>query len=86
MQRLERRDAVVGVVGLGYVGLPLAVAFAKAGMPVIGVDADAGRASLIGRGRSPIEDVPSDELAPLVRTGRLTVAEGVRAQIGRAHV
>ena len=78
-QRLERRDATIGVIGLGYVGLPLAVAFAKAGMPVIGVDADAGRASLIARGQSPIEDVPSDELAPLVRTGRLTVAEGVRA-------
>jgi UDP-N-acetyl-D-glucosamine dehydrogenase len=77
MQRLARRDATVGVVGLGYVGLPLAVACAKAGMRVIGVDADAGRASLIGRGQSPIEDVPSDELAPLVRTGRLTVAGSV---------
>lgn len=74
MQRLERRDATVGVVGLGYVGLPLAVAFAKAGMRVIGVDADAGRSGRIGSGQSPIEDVPSDELAPLVRTGRLTVA------------
>ena len=51
MQRLERRDATVGVVGLGYVGLPLAVAFAKAGMRVIGVDADAGRVERIGRGR-----------------------------------
>ena len=72
-QRLERRDATVGVVGLGYVGLPLAVAFAKAGLPVIGVDADAGRVERIGRGQSPVEDVPNDELAPLVRTGRLTV-------------
>ena len=78
MQRLERRDATVGVVGLGYVGLPLAVAFAKAGLRVIGTDVDAGRASLIGRGESPIEDVPSDELAPLVRTGRLKVAADVR--------
>ena len=78
-QRLERRDAAVGVVGLGYVGLPLAVAFAKAGMRVIGVDADVGRVERIGRGQSPIEDVPNDELAPLVRTGRLTVAGGMRA-------
>jgi len=74
MKRFERRDATVGVIGLGYVGLPLAVAFAKAGMRVIGVDADAERASLIGSGRSPVEDVPSDDLAPLVRAGRLTVA------------
>jgi len=49
------------------------VAFAKAGVPVIGVDADIARIERIGRGQSPIEDVPSDELAPLVKTGRLTV-------------
>ena len=72
-QRLERHDATVGVVGLGYVGLPLAVAFAKAGVSVIGVDADIARIERIGRGQSPVEDVPSDELAPLVKTGRLTV-------------
>ncbi len=52
-QRLERHDATVGVVGLGYVGLPLAVAFAKAGVPVIGVDADVARIERIGRGQSP---------------------------------
>jgi len=78
-QRLERRDATVGVVGLGYVGLPLAVAFAKAGLPVIGVDADAGRMERIGQGRSPVEDVPNDELAPLVRTGRLTATREIGA-------
>jgi UDP-N-acetyl-D-glucosamine dehydrogenase len=78
-QRLERRDITVGIVGLGYVGLPLAVAFAKAGLPVIGVDADAGRAEWIERGQSPVEDVPSDELAPLVKTRRLTVAGSIAA-------
>ena len=78
-QRLEQRDATVGVVGLGYVGLPLAVAFAKAGLPVIGVDADAGRVERIGRGQSPVEDVPNDELAPLVRTGRLTTTREIAA-------
>ncbi len=78
-QRLERHDATVGVVGLGYVGLPLAVAFAKAGVPVIGVDADDARIERIGRGQSPVEDVPSDELAPLVRTGRLTVTREIAA-------
>ena len=78
-QRLERRDATVGVVGLGYVGLPLAVAFAKAGVSVIGVDADGARIERIGRGQSPVEDVPSDELAPLVRTGRLRVTHETAA-------
>jgi UDP-N-acetyl-D-glucosamine dehydrogenase len=78
-QRLERRDATIGVIGLGYVGLPLAVAFAKAGLPVIGVDADPGRAARIRAGVSPVEDVPSDELAPLVTAKRLVVADGIEA-------
>src|SRR5439155_875808 len=52
-QRLERRDATIGVIGLGYVGLPLAVAFAKAGLPVIGVDADAGRPARLRAGVTP---------------------------------
>jgi UDP-N-acetyl-D-glucosamine dehydrogenase len=78
-QRLERRDATIGVIGLGYVGLPLAVAFAKAGLPVIGVDADAGRSARIRAGVSPVEDVPSDELAPLVTARRLVVADGIEA-------
>ncbi|HTY77110.1 MAG TPA: nucleotide sugar dehydrogenase [Candidatus Bathyarchaeia archaeon] len=76
-RRLERRDAIVGVVGLGYVGLPLAVAFAKAGLPVLGVDADGNRIDRIGRGQSPVEDVPDDVLAPLVRTGRLSVSRSI---------
>jgi UDP-N-acetyl-D-glucosamine dehydrogenase len=78
-QRLERHDATVGVVGLGYVGLPLAVAFAKAGVSVIGVDADVARIERIGHGQSPVEDMPSDELAPLVKTGRLTVTRETAA-------
>ncbi len=76
-QRLESRDATVGIIGLGYVGLPLAVAFAKAGFSVIGVDADPGRAERIGAGVSPIEDVPSADLAALVQDKRLVVKSTV---------
>jgi UDP-N-acetyl-D-glucosamine dehydrogenase len=78
-QRLERRDATIGVIGLGYVGLPLAVAFAKGGLPVIGVDVDGDRSARIRAGVSPVEDVPSDELAPLVTARRLVVADGIEA-------
>jgi len=78
-RRFERRDATVGVVGLGYVGLPLAVAFAKTGLTVLGVDADRDRTDRIGRGLSPVEDVPDDVLAPLVRTGRLSVSRDIGA-------
>jgi UDP-N-acetyl-D-glucosamine dehydrogenase len=61
------------VVGLGYVGLPLAVAFARAGFQVIGVDADPARTALLAGGLSPVEDVPAAELAPLVKSGRLAI-------------
>jgi len=78
-QRIEARSSRVGVIGLGYVGLPLAVAFAEAGFPVIGVDADADRIGRLGRGSSPVEDVPDHRLAPLVRGKRLVVTGSIEA-------
>ncbi len=55
----------VGVVGLGYVGLPLAVAFAEEGCDVVGLDADPRKVDALAAGSSYIEDVPSERLAPL---------------------
>ena len=52
----------IGIVGLGYVGLPLAVAFAEAGEDVIGVDVDPGKVNGLREGRSHIEDIPSERL------------------------
>jgi UDP-N-acetyl-D-glucosamine dehydrogenase len=52
----------LGIVGLGYVGLPLAVAFAEAGCDVVGVDTDAKRVERLRRSESDVEDVPSDQL------------------------
>jgi UDP-N-acetyl-D-glucosamine dehydrogenase len=52
----------IGIVGLGYVGLPLAVAFAEAGEQVVGVDVDHGRIRALSEGRSPIEDIPDARL------------------------
>jgi len=73
-ERLRERLAgqpTVGVIGLGYVGLPLAVAFAESGATVIGVDADARRVAGVNAGASFIEDVPGAALQALVRAGRL---------------
>jgi len=61
----------VGVVGLGYVGLPLAVTFAEAGVRVLGLDAIQAKVDRINQGHSYIEDVPSERLAPLVADGRV---------------
>jgi UDP-N-acetyl-D-glucosamine dehydrogenase len=55
----------IGIIGLGYVGLPLAVAFAEAGCEVVGLDVDAAKVEALAAGRSYIEDVPDEVLAPL---------------------
>ncbi len=55
----------VGIIGLGYVGLPLAVAFAEAGHEVVGLDTDARKVEALREGRSYVEDVPRETLAPL---------------------
>lgn len=71
VDRIISRDARVGVVGLGYVGLPLAVEFARAGFEVTGVDVDAAKVAAIGRGESYVGDVPTRELRAVVEAGRL---------------
>jgi UDP-N-acetyl-D-glucosamine dehydrogenase len=69
---LEFRAMKVGIIGLGYVGLPLAVAFAEADHEVVGLDADPGKLESLAEGRSYIEDVPSDALAKLVDSGHVS--------------
>ncbi|MGH2892895.1 MAG: nucleotide sugar dehydrogenase [Solirubrobacteraceae bacterium] len=56
----------IGVIGLGYVGLPLAVAFAEAGQPVIAVDIDDAKVAAIGAGQSYVEDITSERLAAVL--------------------
>jgi len=70
-QRIDARTARIAVIGLGYVGLPLAVEFAKEGFRVTGIDLDPARVALVNRARSYILDVPSDDLRKLRRTRRL---------------
>jgi UDP-N-acetyl-D-glucosamine dehydrogenase len=62
----------IGVVGLGYVGVPLAVAFAQAGSDVVGVDVDQARVAALREGRSPIEDVSDDTLRSVLDRMELT--------------
>lgn len=71
VQKIQDKQARVGVIGLGYVGLPLAVEFARAGFQVVGFDVDESKIAEINAGRSYIPDVAQDELAEVVRTGHL---------------
>lgn len=68
------REARLGVIGLGYVGLPLAVEYAKAGFHVVGIDLDADKVARLNAGESYIIDVPSAELAPEVAAGRIVAS------------
>src|SRR5262245_1041795 len=68
----------VGVIGLGYVGLPLAVAFAESGATVIGVDLDARRTAAVASGTSVTEDITNDRVSALVARERLRVSGDVR--------
>jgi UDP-N-acetyl-D-glucosamine dehydrogenase len=74
LQRVGRREAVVGLIGLGYAGLPLAVAFAEAGFRVVGVDLRRDRVESLSAGHSYIADIPGDRLAPLIDSGTLSAS------------
>ena len=69
LEKLRARTALIGIFGLGYVGLPLALRFAEAGYPVLGFDIDAAKVDSLNAGRSYIEHIPSDAVAR-ARRGR----------------
>ena len=78
LEKIESRKAVVAVVGLGYVGLPLAVAFAEAGFKVFGIDSDDTKVDMINRGESYLQDVTSQQLSEVA-------SDGVQDGQGRLH-
>ncbi|MCX7904012.1 MAG: nucleotide sugar dehydrogenase [Caloramator sp.] len=71
LEKIQNKTAVIGVVGLGYVGLPLAVEKAKAGYKVIGFDIQQKRCDMVNEGHNYIGDVVDEELADLVKKGMI---------------
>lgn len=74
LDKIQSRTARVGVIGLGYVGLPLAVEFAKAGFEVIGIDVSADRVESVNTGRSYIPDVMDTDIKELTQTASLSAS------------
>jgi UDP-N-acetyl-D-glucosamine dehydrogenase len=78
LQRIADKRARIGVIGLGYVGLPLAVEFARAGFHVVGYDVDAAKAATLNSGVSYIPDVPTAHVADVVANGTLRATTDAR--------
>ena len=72
LEKFENREAVIAVIGIGYVGLPLAVEFAREGYRVVGVDVSRKKVDLLNSGVSYIPDIPTDDLAQAVEAGLLS--------------
>jgi UDP-N-acetyl-D-glucosamine dehydrogenase len=70
IKKIERREAHCGVIGLGYVGLPLALELARAGFKVTGIDLDENKIKAINEGRSYIVDTKDEEIAEPVKAGK----------------
>ena len=69
LQKLSAREAVIGIVGLGYVGIPLALRFSGAGFRVLGFDIDADRVRALNAGKSPIAHIAASEVGAMVKGG-----------------
>ena len=74
LSRIQNKSASVGIAGLGYVGLPLAVEFAKAGFKVSGVDLSPERVEILKNGQSYVLDVSSEEIGRVLRSGSFTIS------------
>jgi UDP-N-acetyl-D-glucosamine dehydrogenase len=87
-EKINTRTARVGVLGLGYVGLPLAIEFAKAGFAVTGIDVQEEKVARLNWGESYVQDVPSAELSPLVQanTFRATTDFSVIADLDTINI
>jgi UDP-N-acetyl-D-glucosamine dehydrogenase len=81
-EKIRTRQARVGIVGLGYVGLPLAVEFAKAGFSVTGIDVSEAKTRRVNAGDSYVGDIPSRVLAPLVEAGKIRATADFSAVAG----
>jgi UDP-N-acetyl-D-glucosamine dehydrogenase len=72
LDRIKEKKAVVGIIGLGYVGLPLVIEFHRAGFPVTGFDTDPNKISQLKKGRSFIKHIPSKNIRALLKTGHFS--------------
>ena len=88
IEKIERGEARLGVIGLGYVGLPLLVEFARAGFNAVGIDVDPAKVASVNEGRSYIKDVSTEVLSEVVGAGRVTATTdfGALAELDTVNI
>ncbi len=79
IKKLQDKTAKIGILGMGYVGMPLAVVFAEKGFNVLGIDPDQRKVDTFNKGISYIQDVPTETVARLRQSGRLAMTAGFAA-------
>jgi len=77
LDKIERREALVAIIGLGYVGLPLAISFAMQGVRVVGFDVDQKKVNHLNASRTYIKTIPEEMVAKAVQTGRLSASSDI---------
>lgn len=80
LRKIETREACVGIIGMGYVGLPLSLAFAKAGFKVTGFDVDKNKVDLLNAGKSYIKHIPDQEIKDRLNKFKATVDHKILAE------
>ncbi len=78
-QRIDDQSAVFAIVGMGYVGMPLALEFAKKGFRTVGIDVSQGKVDMLNRGENFIEDLDDDQVKEMVEAGRLSATTSFEA-------
>ncbi|MFP5213167.1 MAG: NAD(P)-binding domain-containing protein, partial [Acidobacteriota bacterium] len=73
IEKILRKEAKVGVIGLGYVGLPLIIRFGEAGFPLLGFDIDEAKIEALKAGRSYIKHIPVDRVSSFLSSGQMDV-------------
>ena len=75
IEKIFKRDALIGIIGVGYVGLPLVLSFCQAGFRVVGFDVDSKKVATLKRGKSYLKSIPSSRISRFIRSGHLDVTD-----------
>ncbi len=75
LEKILKKDALIGIIGMGYVGLPLVLSFCEAGFRVLGFDVDSKKVTTLKRGKSYLKSIPSSRVSRFIRSGHLDVTD-----------